>query len=206
MSEVRPVRAPSTDHNNADLLVWACFVAGGYEQWLDVEELYLKAFELGPNRLGWRTRPDIPDYKKCAKALQEVEDPKRSDHLGLLLKNGQYTRKLSDAGLEWCKAYTPLLEQLYGGGYVPAQSTSEMARVLSGVTDSDAFRHFKSDGNLEVELWQLADALQCLPGSTLAVWMARLDRLRVAAEQHNREDVLGFIGQARDRVAVEVKG
>ena len=40
---------------------------------MDVEEIYLKCFEIAPARLGWRTRPEIPDYKKISKALQSVE-------------------------------------------------------------------------------------------------------------------------------------
>lgn len=204
MSADRQVKAPSGDHNNADLMVWACYVAGGYERWIDVEDLYLKAFELGPTRLGWRTRPDLPDYKKCAKALQEVEDPKRSDHLGLFLKQGRYTRKLSDDGLKWCESYKSLLEGLYGGGFVPSQSGSEMARVISNVENSDAFKAFVKTGSLDVELWEVADALQCLPTSAVDVWMARLDKLRLAADMNGRQDVLKFVDVARVRVSNEV--
>lgn len=204
MTESRIVKEPSQNHNNADLLVWACYVLGGFERWIDVEELFLKAFELGPNRLGWRTHPEIPDYKKCAKALQEVEDPKRSDHLGLLSKQGQYTRKLTGLGLEWCTSYKSLLERLYGGGYVPSQSRSEMAYVLSTLEKSEAYRMFKSSKQLKVELWELADALQCLPSSSLEVWMARLDRLHIAAEQHGRLEVNEFVLRARERVSMEI--
>ena len=203
MSANRSVKAPSSEHNNADLLVWACFSAGGYERWIDVEDLYLKAFELGPTRLGWRTRPDLPDYKKCAKALQEVEDPKRSDHLGLFLKQGRYTRKLSDDGLKWCESYKSLLEGLYGGGFVPSQSGSEMARVIGNVENSDAFQAHERDGLLDVQLWELADALQCLPSSSFDVWMARLDRLRLAATMNGRQDILKFVEAVRTRVANE---
>lgn len=204
MDAKRPVTPPSTSHNNADLLVWACHVLGGYERWIDVEELYLKAFELGPNRLGWRTRADIPDYKKCAKALQEVEDPKRSDHLGLLLKQGQYTRKLSDDGFEWCTRYRTLLESLYGGGYVPSQIGSEMRRVVTALEKSAAFRHYAKTKTLDMEMWELADALQCLPTSSQDIWMARLDRLRIAAEQNGRRDIVNFVDDARSRVSAEI--
>ena len=78
MSDNEAIKPPSITHNNSDLTVYACYLAGGYERWLDVEELYLKMFELAPNRLGWRTRSDLPDYKKCAKALQELEDLSRA--------------------------------------------------------------------------------------------------------------------------------
>jgi hypothetical protein len=204
MTKPHSAKEPSQNHNNADLLVWACYVLGGYERWIDVEELFLKAFELGPNRLAWRTRSDIPDYKKCAKALQEVEDPKRSDHLGLLSKQGQYTRKLTDEGLEWCTAYKSLLERLYSGGYVPSQSRSEMSHVISSLEKSDAYKKFILTKNVDMEMWEISDALQCLPNSSLEVWMARLDRLRIAADQHGRSDIIEFISLARERVTKEI--
>lgn len=71
----RAVKAPSGTHNNSDLLVWACYQCGGFDRWIEVEELYLNAFELALARLAWRTRGNLPDYKKCAKALQELEGP-----------------------------------------------------------------------------------------------------------------------------------
>jgi hypothetical protein len=177
---------------------------GGYERWVDVEELFLKAFELGPNRLAWRTRPDLPDYKKCAKALQEVEDPKRSDHLGLFLKNGKYTRKLSEEGLKWCESYRSILAHLYGGGYVRSQSSSEAGRLISGVDRSEAFKHFLSTGKVSAEIWLIADALQCLPNSSRAVFMARLDGLQVAATHNGRTEIVEFVRLLRAHVEEEI--
>ncbi len=182
--------------------MWACFTMGGYERWVHVEELFLKAFELGPNRLGWRTRPDIPDYKKCAKALQTVEDPKRSDHLGLLLKKGQYERKLSDEGLKWCQSYESLLSFLYAG-VVKSQSNTVMANVISALDKSTAFRTYNQTKKVDMEMWELAEALRCLPSSTRDVWMSRLDRLKAAAQQNGRDDIVEFVDKARDRVSAE---
>lgn len=202
----RPVKPPSSTHNNADLLVWACYTAGGFERWLDVEELYLKAFELGPLRLSWRTRPDIPDYKKCAKALQELEDPKRSDHLGLFLRNGRYFRKLSDAGMNWCTSHAALLERLYGGGQVLPQLTSDSSRIVSQIEKSEAFKQFKSSKIAFTETWLIAEAIQCLPDSSPSVWSASFDRVQAAGVVCNRDDICEFIREARERVSTEIGG
>jgi hypothetical protein len=198
-------KPPSPDHNNPDLLVWACFVAGGYERWLDVEELYLKAFDLAPARLAWRTREDLPDYKKCAKALQEVEDPKRSDHLGLFLKNGRYLRKLSDDGHEWCKTYGSMLMALYGGGLVPAPPTAVASQALSALKRSQAYQEFLKSGDVTCELWMLAEAIQCLPDSTRAVWLARLDHLNSALRATDDQAAVSFVNRARSRIEAEVR-
>jgi hypothetical protein len=200
----RPVKAPSTSHNNADLLVWACYSAGGFARWLDVEELYLKAFDLGPTRLSWRTRPDIPDYKKCAKALQELEDPKRSDHLGLFLKNGRYLRKLSDAGRVWCESHATLLENLYGGGQVKPQLTSDSSRAVARIEKSQAFKKFSSMEIQSIETWMIAEAIQCLPDSTPAVWSASFDRVQAAGVACSRDDICDFVNFARERITSEL--
>lgn len=204
-STSKQVKPPSPDHNNPDLLVWACFVAGGYERWLDVEELYLKAFELAPARLAWRTREDLPDYKKCAKALQEVEDPKRSAHLGLFLKNGRYLRKLSDDGNEWCNTYRHILTVLYGGGLVPAPQTAVTTQALSALKRSQAYKEFLKSEDVSCELWMLAEALQCLPDSPRAIWLARLDQVSSALRVTDDQKVASFVKNARSRIVLEVR-
>jgi hypothetical protein len=201
----RAVKPPSTSHNNADLLVWACYSAGGFERWLDVEELYLKAFELGPRRLAWRTRPDIPDYKKCAKALQELEDPKRSDHLGLFLKNGRYSRKLSEAGLDWCTSNSAQLERLYGSGQVAPQLTSDSSRIVARLEKSAAFKQFSANEIDSIDTWLIAEAIECLPDSSPAVWSASFDRVQAAGVVCGRDDVCDFVKAARNRITTEGK-
>lgn len=70
---------PSVEANNQDVFIWALYLLGGADRDVDVENIYLKSFELTPARLGWRTRPDPPDYKKTAKALQSIE---ATTHIG----------------------------------------------------------------------------------------------------------------------------
>lgn len=193
----RLVKAPSATHNNSDLLVWACYQCGGFDRWIDVEELYLKAFELAPTRLAWRTRGDLPDYKKCARALQQLEDPKLSDHLGLLAKQTQHLRKLTPAGKEWCEKYRDALVSLYGGGAVPAAPTQDPARLLRHIESTAAFSHFKRTGAVDCEIWQIAEALRCLADSSQSVWMARIDAVASAAERMARADAIEFAHQLR---------
>jgi hypothetical protein len=191
-------KAPSTTPNNADLLVWACYLANGFEKWLDVEDLFLKAFQLAPARLSWRTKPEIPDYKKISKALQELEDPKRSDHLGLLDKKGKYERKLSAAGFAWCKLYESLLNSLYGGERpVPTAATQDASRLIRHVDNSQALAEFRAHGQIKSEKWVLADALRCLQDSEPHVWRSRIDQLESAAEAHGRLDLLEFVQSLR---------
>ena len=194
------VKPPSIVHNNSDLSVYACYLAGGYERWLDVEELYLKAFELAPARLSWRTRPDLPDYKKCNRIF-EVSDPTRGKNLQrLILKRGKYQCKLSDEGYAWCMQYASILQSLYKGGVVPTAAVQEASRMIRNLEKTEAFKKFSKTGNIESPLWELAEAFQCMVDSGDVVWAGRFDQMTVLAQNNYREDVLQFIELSRQRV------
>lgn len=197
---------PSTVHNNQDLLVWSLHLLGGADRWVDVEDLYLQAFELAPARLAWRTKPDIPDYKKCAKALQSVEDAKRGSHPGLFQKQGQYLRKLTMDGVEWCATHASTLERLYGGEKpVPSAATQDDARRIKEVESHPAFTGYRAGEQLRASRWDLAETFRCLGDSPPATWTARFDEVEMAARRNGRDDVVAFVTAAR-RVINEEAG
>ncbi len=193
------LRAPSASQNNAELLLYSLLLLGGSERWVDVEELYLRAFSLAPARLSWRTRGDLPDYKKCAKALQELEDPKRSEHAPLIRKRDRYSRKLTMAGLDWCEQFRPLLESLYGTSVGNASSQDD-ARRIRHIVQSDVFAVWSERRELGAEQWQLAELLRCMPDSPRATWMSRIDEYVVAARRNHRSDVEEFMEAVRTRI------
>lgn len=170
--------APNTEPNNQDLFVWALYVLGGADNDIDVEAVYLKSFELAPARLGWRTRPDLPDYKKTAKALQSVES---TTHVGLIAKRGPYGRRLTPDGVRWVERFRPVLEGLYGGeGAILPPATNTMAIRRTAVRASEQFASWVRGDSLDLVF--LAEALECSPSSPNSVWRARLDELQRVAE------------------------
>lgn len=191
--------APSVEPNNQDLLVWALYQLGGASTLVDVEEIFVKCFELAPARLGWRTRPDLPDYKKCSKALQSVE---ASTHPGLLMKRSRYLRKLTREGVEWCERHAAVLSRVYGGENVAAPSTREDQRTLRELRQHPVFDLWLEGRELPDGMWDLADALRCSVASPDAIWEARLDELaRLAAGTGDTE-----VGEFIDAVRVRRQG
>lgn len=199
-----PVNAPSTTPNNQDLVVWSLYLLGGAANWIDVEALYLKAFELAPARLSWRTRSDLPDYKKCAKALQSVE-ARESEHEGFLVKQNQYFRMLSPAGLAWCTTHKVQLEAIYQGRRVASQSIHEDMRRLREVERSQVFREFCDSGVVEVPLWQLAEFLRCSLDSRPDVWLSRVSAIGDAAVSQEHHKVEEFVRSLSSRLQQEFK-
>lgn len=196
------IAPPSTQANNQDVFIWALYLLGGADSDVDVEDVYLKSFELAPARLGWRTRPHIPDYKKTSKALQSVE---ASTHVGLVHRVGQHTRRLTADGAAWVERYKDILESTYSSvEHVPLPRNSQNERLRRAIRTSRAFEEWAKGQPFTLE--QLADALDCNPASSQKVWAERLDGIRRAADVSSDEMLRDFAAAAAEFLEKRLKG
>jgi len=179
---------PSGEPNNQDVFIWALYLLGGADRDVDVEEIYLKSFELAPARLGWRTRPDLPDYKKTSKALQSIE---ATTHVGLVHKASAYKRRLTVEGSHWVELYRSLLEKTYGAATVRAAATNQHERSRQRLKSSTAYTAWQAHN--EPNLFDLADAFECSAASPEGVWRSRLEEARRAADVLKDEDLAAFL-------------
>lgn len=180
---------PSDQPNNQDVFLWALYLLGGADRDVDVEEIYLKCFELAPARLGWRTRPDLPDYKKASKALQSVE---AKTHPGLLLRPHEYSRRLSVEGVRWVEAYKEILSRSYSQGKVQASPmTNQHERRRREVKGDLVWSQFLSAPESLTSV-ELASVMNCTAASPDSIWKTRINELRRAADVLQDEDLMKF--------------
>lgn len=180
---------PSTEPNNQDVFIWSLYLLGGSDSDIDVEEIYLKCFELAPVRLGWRTHPDLPDYKKAAKALQSVE---ASTHVGLVHKPHKFSRRLTLAGIHWIEAYKEILEENYSHKRVIASSSkNNYERLRKEVLKSRAWQTFRASHD-NIDIADAASALQCSPASPHSTWQSRINNLKRASDVLQDTDLMEF--------------
>lgn len=182
---------------NSDVFLWALYELGGADQFVDVEDVFMRAFELAPLRLSWRTRADVPDLKKCSKALRDAEgrEPK------LLVKQGPEMRRLTVEGQKWIEEnFDRLAEALDEKRVVRAPHTRRPARVVGQALQSPVFTAWQETGQMADEKWRVAEMLRCSPDSSRSVWRDRLETLRASAHAADRLDTLGFLDAlARER-------
>lgn len=191
----------SSSPNNQDVFIWSLYQLGGAEHDVDVEAIYLLSFELAPARLGWRTRPDLPDYKKTSKALQAVE---ARTHVGLVHRTSQHLRRLTAVGTAWVEQNLAILERNYGGTTpVQAAATNTHERRRRAVRTSAAFGTW-SQGQ-EIPVSHLADALECSPASPNSIWNARVIELQRAAHVLADDDLAAFATAAARVIDQNVK-
>lgn len=178
---------PSDKPNNQDVFIWALFVLGGADQEIDVEDIYLKAFELAPARLSWRTRSDLPDYKKTSKALQSVE---AKTHVGLVHKTHPNARRLTSDGVAWVERYRSLFEKVYSAGPVAAADTNLHERRRRAVKATAAWGNWLRDSSLD--LLRLSEAFSCQASSPIAIWRSRVQEISRAGQVLEDKQLVEF--------------
>ena len=180
---------PSGTANNQDVFLWALYVLGGSDRDIDVEEIYLKCFEMAPARLAWRTQPQLPDYKKTSKALQSVE---ATTHTGLIHRPHQYSRRLTIEGIKWVEAYKEILERVYSKQAVAASSNTNMyERTRQSIKESSSWQAFQNDPT-SLDIADLAALLRCSATSPQETWRSRVLDLKRAAEILDDKDLMDF--------------
>jgi hypothetical protein len=182
------IRTAKATADNQDVFIWTLYQLGGSDRSVDVEEIFLRAFEIAPARFGWRTRPDIPDYKKIAKALQTVE---ADSHVGLVRKVDRYTRRLTPEGAAWVADNYAVLERLYGGSSaVAAQANNAHAEIARRVRDSRAFQTWHA-GHTPA-LADAALAVDCSAASSDSLWARRCDEIVRAGQVLSDSELESF--------------
>lgn len=185
--------------SNSELFVWALYLLGGAEHDVDVEDIYLKCFEIAPARLGWRTKPQIPDYKKTAKALQSVEAETDFIH-----KTHQYARRLTAGGLDWVNRNLEKLQATYGIQKVQPSPTNHFYQRSSFIKSHPIWKEFQNANYLDV-LHTLADSLECSPASPKQTWDGRFVELEMMASVLEDEELAEFLEYAKNAYTFEMK-
>lgn len=181
--------------NNSDVFLWALYELGGSEDFVDVEDVFYRAFQLAPLRLSWRTREDLPDLKKCSKALRDAE----SRRPRLLLKRGAESRRLTVEGQKWLEInFDRLAESLGENKTIVAPRIRGHSRLVGQALRSKVFKKWKDEGAMTEEKWQVAEMLRCSPDSSRTVFRSRLEALRSASYSSGRTDALEFFNAVHD--------
>lgn len=191
----------SVEANNNDVFMWAVYLLGGESRQVDVEDIYFTAFELAPARLGWRTRPDVPNFKKTAKALQAIE---AVTHVGLLQKLGANFRRLTPDGARWINENKGILQSLYSSGKaVEPPKNSDYSRARTAIVSSQAWSMWSTQGTCSLPA--LAFALRLSPSSLPVLWMEKLANLEQLAARLDDDEFKNFAMHARSIYEKEEK-
>lgn len=199
VDETMTANAEHQQSSNTDLCLWALYSLGAAEKAVDVEDIYLKLFEIAPKKFGWRTKPELPNFQKAHQALGRLEKNVRPD---FIIKASSNTRMISSSAKKWIEENLQHLSELGDSRAVVAPpSTDDSVRAVRALKASSAWKGWEQSGSFE--LGSLADSLVCSPVSAFSVWHSRLAKLNTAAEFLADERVSQFVSEAEAFVRSE---
>jgi len=213
---VPPLPVVSEKYNNADLFIWALDLVGGRSDYVDLEDVYLKCFELAPKRFGWRTRPDLPAIDKLGYSRRDAL--KRQNRLGVRMIDAlevdvtegrsvpSYRWRLTEAGANWCDAYKDQLAALYGGGTeVPPSTRQTQSRLVKMIRSSDLYLDWDAGDHDYPPRVAVADVLECSPASESKLFNERLEKVNAAARFVGDQSVSDFVKWLRASLEGEME-
>ena len=191
MTKTTKLSLSASRASNSELFVWALYLLGGAERDVDVEEIYLKCFEIAPARLGWRTKPQIPDYKKTSKALQSVEAETK-----FIFKTHRYARRLTSKGLQWVQKNSDKLQNTYGNQKVKPAATNQYLQKSNFIKNHPIWKEYLIQNTNDV-LHTLADSLECSPASPKNIWDGRFIELETVCDVLEDDELRQFMSFAK---------
>jgi len=97
-----------TKITNVDFIPISLSELEGIGRFIDVEDLFIKCYELSPERFGWR-KYKYPNYKILHKALTDFEEK----YPEFIIKTPDgLSRQLTAEGVEWTKNRLPIFRKL----------------------------------------------------------------------------------------------
>lgn len=199
---------------NTDLVLLAMALGGAADDFVDIEVIAERAFELSPQRFGWRTRP-YPSDKTVVQAVADLEQKYGKDKLTRRGVQDQAdkvaTRRLTADGRDEARRvaervasqeFSDLASAIayFSGGSeatTPAPTPAERRRVQAELQELRRHPAFKAwaDGEdlRQMEQWQLYDALSCLPDAPIGTVRGQLDRLDAVADKWSDSEIKDFL-------------
>lgn len=211
------------DVANTELVLLAMALVGAADEFVDVEVIAEKAFELSPQRFGWRTRP-YPSDKTVVQAIADLEQKFGRDRLTRRGVQDQAdkvaTRRLTSEGRAEAlrvaeklsgKKFADLSAAIahFAGGtdsQAPAPTPAERRRVQAELGEIRRHRVYQAWADGEdlagLEKWQLYDALNCLPDAPLSTVFGQLENLESVADKWSDSEIKAFLVALRTAIGI----
>jgi hypothetical protein len=174
-----------TSLNNIEIVTYGVALLGGVDRPVHLEKVAVKSYELAPGAFRWDL-DEFASYIDKDKVRVSLTDAEK-DGKGALVRGVGHTRggrtkrtdfwRLTAAGSAWIADNREIIEDATGAG-MPALKRGKAQDLRRRVADSELFRHFEDDGQLEYSPYEFADLLECSPDASNAVVRDRFEALR----------------------------
>ncbi len=170
---------------NIEIVTYAVALLGGIDRPVHLENVAVKSYELGPGAFRWDL-DEFASYIDKDKVRVSLTDAEK-DVRGALVRGVGQTRggrtkrtdfwRLTAAGTAWIADNREVIEEATGAG-MPALKRGKAQDLRRKVAQSELFRRFEEDSQLEYRPYELADLLECSPDASNEVVRDKFEALR----------------------------
>lgn len=170
---------------NIEVVTYAVALLGGVDRPVHLEKVAVKSYELAPGAFRWDL-DEFASYIDKDKVRVSLTDAEK-DVKGALVRGVGQTRggrtkrtdfwRLTAAGTAWVSDNRDVIEDATGAG-MPALKRGKAQDLRRRIVESELFRHFDDDGELEYRPYEFADLLECSPDASNPVFRDRFEALR----------------------------
>jgi hypothetical protein len=130
-----------------EVVVLALADLGGARQWVDTEDIAVRANQLAPGAFSWRKYPDQIDLDGVRVALYDAAKPKYGPLVEGSVRSGW---SLTPAGIRWVAQHRPVLHERLREGRSPRRRDESRAETRKRALERGRIR--------KLEAWRLWEA------------------------------------------------
>ena len=189
--------------NDKDIVIYALYVLGGYQNRVHTEDIALKCYEIAPARFSWTKYPQYPDIQPVRFALEKCKP----------LVVGSSERKLpttitgwrfTSDGIQWVKMNLNRIENQLGKKQMPTERLVDNRRIKA-LINSKAFNKYLAEGEkAEISHAEFAESIVCTVNTKTDIVSERIEQLYSAADLLNQDKVKQYLNLFRKHFAKQL--
>lgn len=191
--------------NDKDIVIYALYVLGGYENRVHTEDIALKCYEIAPARFSWTKYPQYPDIQPVRFALEKCKP----------LVVGSSERKLpttitgwrlTNDGIQWVKLNLNRIGEQLSKKQQPTERLVDNRRIKA-LINSKSFNKYLGEGEkAEISHAEFAESLVCTVNTKPDIVSERIEQLYSAADLLNQDKVKQYLNFCRQHFAKQLRG
>ena len=196
---------PETILNDRDIVIYALYSLGGYQNRVHTEDIALKCYEIAPSRFSWVKYPRYPDIQPVRFALEKC----KSLIVGSSERKQSSTIpgwRLTEKGIQWIEVNIGRVERQLEVKQSPKERLVG-SRRLKSLMKSPAFSKFTTRGEkTEIPYVEFAESLICTVNTKPEILLERLEQLYSTADILKQNEVKEYLNYCRKRFSKQVRG
>lgn len=186
--------------NDRDIVIYALYSLGGYQNRVHTEDIALKCYEVAPTRFSWTKHPQYPDIQPVRFALEKCKPfiVGSSERKPTTVMTGWC---LTNEGIQWIKTNICRIETQLGRKQPPTERLVD-SRRLQTLMNSKAFSKYLAEGDkASISHAEFAESLVCTVNTKPNIVSERIEQLSSVAELLNQDKTKQYLDYCRKHFA-----